>query len=237
VLGTDGLWKCVSTDERAKKIDTTSNILYCFNTTSHNIPVFSPKTDNYIMFRDWEEFNDNDSLGQYMWNYNILRMLNKNRNYNTWKKGLKLDSEIPVVGRNIKIKTNSGFTEISNILELWNNSKDNNTLSVLDRYGNEQKLLGVVYAELEEVDDSTGIWNTELYEWKEEGVWIKGSITLKTSKNNGLGMTIITETGEFIIWDEINKKEKIVRDFTEIGYKEIHKSYPLVCSRLRLEII
>ena len=235
VLGTDGLWKCVSIDERAKKIDNTSNILYCFNTTSHNIPAFSPKTDNYIMFRDWEEFNDNDSLGQYMWNYNILRMLNNNTNYTIWKKGLKLDSEIPLVGRNIQIKTNSGFTEISNILELWNNCKDNKTLSVLDRYGNEQKVLGVVYAEIEEVDDSTGIWNTELYEWN--GVWIKGSSTLKPSKNNGLGMTIITETGEFIIWDEIHKKEKIVRDFTEIGYKEIHKTYPLVCSRLRLEII
>jgi hypothetical protein len=47
-------------------------------------------------------------------------------------------------------------------------------------------------------------------------------------------MTLITETGEFTIWDMKDKKEKIVRDFTEIGYKEIHKTYSLVESRLRL---
>jgi hypothetical protein len=199
------------------------------------------------MFRDWEEFNDNDSLGQYMWNYNILKMLNNNANYNIWKKGLKLDTEIPLIGRNIKIKTTIGFIEISNIIELWNksrddksrdsNSKSNNTIYILDRYGNTQDILGIVYAELDNIDDSTGIWNTELYEWLDEGIWIKGSSTVSHSKNNGIGMTIISKTGEFIIWDDIHKKEKIIRDFTEIGYKEIHKTYPLVCSRLRLEII
>ena len=242
VLGTDSLWKSVSVDERAKKIDGNSSILYCFNTTSHNIPAISPKNNDCIMFRDWEEFNDNDSLGQYMWNYNILKMLNNNANYNIWKKGLKLDTEIPLIGRNIKIKTTIGFIEISNIIELWNksrddNSKSNNTIYILDRYGNTQDILGIVYAELDNIDDSTGIWNTELYEWLDEGIWIKGSSTVSRSKNNGIGMTIISKTGEFIIWDNIHKKEKIIRDFTEIGYKEIHKTYPLVCSRLRLEII
>ena len=46
-------------------------------------------------------------------------------------------------------------------------------------------------------------------------------------------MTIITESGEFIIWDEIEKKERVVRDFTEVGYKTIHETYPFVASRLR----
>jgi hypothetical protein len=63
---------------------------------------------------------------------------------------------------------------------------------------------------------------------------MKGVSTVRESTENACGLTLITESGDFIIWDEIEKKEKIVRDFTEIGYKEIHKTYPLVSSRLRL---
>jgi hypothetical protein len=46
-------------------------------------------------------------------------------------------------------------------------------------------------------------------------------------------MTIITETGEFIIWDELEKKEKLVRDFTDIGYNSIYETYSFVADRLR----
>lgn len=55
ILGTDNVWKCVSNDERAKAVHNKSKILYCFNTTSHNINVYSPTLDSNIKFRDWEE--------------------------------------------------------------------------------------------------------------------------------------------------------------------------------------
>ena len=74
--------------------------------------------------------------------------------------------------------------------------------------------------------------NTELYEL-EDGVWIKGKSTVVSGNETIQGMTIITETGEFIIWDEVEKKEKVIRDFTEVGYKTIHETYPFVASRLR----
>jgi hypothetical protein len=103
----------------------------------------------------------------------------------------------------------------------------------LDRNGDEQDVLGVVYGEVEGIENMNGKWNTELYELR-EGIWVKGEATVRKGVGNACGITLITETGEIIIWDEIAKKEKIVRDFTEIGYKEIHKTYPLVASRLRL---
>ena len=81
VLGTDNNWKCVSSDERAVKVDIKSNIIYCFNTTTHNIPVFSSTLNNTIMFRDWEEIDDTDVLGQYIWIYTILKTLNNDSNY------------------------------------------------------------------------------------------------------------------------------------------------------------
>ena len=233
VLGLDNQWKCVSTDERAKKVDNTSNILYCFNTTTHTVPVFSPEFKTHILFRDWEEFDDNDQLGEYTWTYTILKMLNNNSNYPKWKDGLKVDMNIPVMGRNIKVKTNMGFVEISAISSLWS---PNMSMRCLTRDNQEEEILGVVSAEIDGIDDDNGLWNTELYEWV-NGVWIKGLSTVKESNNGTIGacgMTLITESGEFIIWDEMEQKEKIVRDFTEIGYKEIHKTYSMVSSRLRL---
>jgi len=233
VLGTDHLWKSVSSDERAKKVDNTSNILYCFNTTTHTIPVFSPDLTNPIIFRDWEEFDENDQLGEYTWTYTILKMLNNNSNYSKWKDGLKLNMNIPVMGRNVKVKTNMGFVELLAISSLWS---PNMSMRCLTRDGQEQEILGIVSAKIDGIDDDNGLWNTELYEWI-DGVWIKGLSTVKESNKGTIsacGMTLITDSGEFIIWDEMDKKEKIVRDFTEIGYKEIHKTYSLVSSRLRL---
>jgi hypothetical protein len=233
VLGTDRIWKSVSTDERAKKVDNTSNILYCFNTTTHTIPVFSPELQEFsnpIMFRDWEEFDDNDQLGEYSWTYTILKMLNNNSNYSKWKDGLKVNIRIPVMGKNVKVKTNIGYVELSAILSWWSSKM---WLRCITRDGEEQDILGVVSAEIDGIEDNNGLWNTELYECV-NGDWIKGVSTVKESKGSACGMTLITESGEFIIWDEVEQKEKIVRDFTEIGYKEIHKTYSLVSSRLRL---
>jgi hypothetical protein len=47
-------------------------------------------------------------------------------------------------------------------------------------------------------------------------------------------MTLITESGEFAIWDEQEHREKWIRDFTEVGYQTIHETYPFVEARLRL---
>jgi hypothetical protein len=239
VLGLNNQWKCVSSDERAKRVNNTSNILYCFNTTTHTIPVFSPelpKSNASILFRDWEEFDDNDQLGEYTWTYTILKMLNNNSNYSKWKDGLTLNINMPLIGKNVKIKTNMGFVEISAISSLWS---PNMSMRCITRDGEEQDILGIVSAEIDGIEDKNGLWNTELYEYN-NGIWIKGLSTVKDSKErkeineSACGMTLITDSGEFIIWDETEQKEKIVRDFTEIGYKEIHKTYNLVCSRLRL---
>jgi hypothetical protein len=223
VLGTDNIWKTVAKDERAKKVDTQSKILYCFNTSSHDIPIVCSDS-SILKFREWEEIEDEDKLGQYTWIYTILKTLNNNTNYSKWKDGLKVGAEVPLMGRNIKIKTAIGF------VELWRLSLFG---SVLDRNGNEQEVLGIINAEIEGIKEGDGKWNTELYEMN-EGIWVKGASTVKESNESACGMTLITETGEIIIWDEEGQKEKIVRDFTEIGHKEIHKTYPLVDSRLRL---
>jgi hypothetical protein len=226
VLGTDNIWKCVSSDERAIKLDNKYDILYCFNTTTHNIPVFSNELNNNIIFRDWEEIDDDDILGQNLWTYTILKILNNDENYDIWKSSLKTYKNFPLMGSSIKIKTLEGFVELSK-LSLFD--------EIMDRMGNKQKILGVIHAEIDGFGNDTDKWNTEMYEYDDKNrSWIKGQSTVINGNNKVYGLTLIVETGEFIIFDEVEQREKIVRDFTEIGHNEIYKTYSLVNSRLRL---
>jgi hypothetical protein len=227
VKGEDGEWKSVSQDKRAIETRITSSVLYCFNTTSHMIPIYNDKKTEIVMFRDWEEIADDDKEGQYEWNYIILKMLNKFSNYNTWKDSLTITENIPLLSSNIKVKTQTGFLPIDDVFI--------GMKYVLDGKGNKHKVLGIVRGEVEgdrEKMRGAGVWNTELYELK-DGVWIKSKSTVAPGNDKIEGMTIITESGEFVIWDELEQRERVIRDFTEIGYKTIHETYPFVASRLR----
>jgi hypothetical protein len=223
----NGKWDSVANDSRAKLQSCTSKILYCFNTTTHTIPVYSPTIKSFILFRDWEELAENDEVGQFMWNYTILNKLNKNSNYDKWKRCLKPAQTYPLLGPKVKIKCTDGtFRDVSSL-----NIFD----SILDSKGCTQQVLGVIEGEISasesELDDDE--WKAELYEL-EGNIWIRGESTYLKGDTIKRGYTIITETGEFIIWDKSVKKEILVRDFTDIGYNSIYETYPFVASRLRI---
>jgi hypothetical protein len=148
-----------------------------------------------------------------------------------------MPTDIPLMAPELLVKTRVGFLPVS----FFTIPREGSRVSfgwVLDRHGNEQRVLGFIRGEVEEyeLDElDNHLWNTELYE-EHDGVWIKGTTTgLKpTTGHKGLqGIHLITETGEWILWDEKEKKEKIIRDFTEVGYDSIHHTYPFVSSRLR----
>jgi hypothetical protein len=177
-----------------------------------------------LVCRDWEEIANDDEKGQYIWNYMILSMLNKDNNYTSWKDGIKLSCDVALVTKDTLVKTNKGFVPIST-LQLSDLIMDHNGLS--------QTIKGVVTGILENITCVKGSYHTEMYEEK-DGVWIKGVSTIPHGSSTMEGMTLITETGEFIIWDEDEKTEKRVRDFTEIGYDSIHKTYSFIEARLRI---
>jgi hypothetical protein len=225
VQGTDKVWKAVSSDERAVPSDKKSAIVYCFNTTSNIIPVCGITATT--LYRDWEEISNEDKKGQYIWNYMVLCMLNKYEHYDQWKKDVKQECDVAVMGKDMKVKTAKGWVRLSEI------SFPGGT--VLDRNGKEQGVRGIIHAEVENVqygDKYSGIntWHTELYE-ERDGVWMKGD-SISYGEDTIQGMTLITDNGEFIIWDEVLQKEVIVRDFTEVGYQSIHETYSFVAARL-----
>ena len=222
VKGVDGIWTSVANDSRAVLTKNESPLLYCYNTTSNNIPIYT--TNGILLCRDWEEIGNDDEKGQYIWNYLISQMLNKNSEYALWKDNVRSYVNVAVVGEDTLVKTNNGFVKISTIC-----IHD----IILDQNGNQQVVRGVVSAEIENVSCKNNTWKTELYELH-NNIWVKGDTTLQRGNNSVLGITLITDSGDFIIWNDDFKKEIIVRDFTEIGYDCIHETYSFVEARLRI---
>jgi len=224
VKGTDGEWKSVSDDERAVHSARISPIIYCFNTTSNMVPI-QAADQSIIWFRDWEEIKNDDTNGQFMWNYLISKILHQHTNYHAWKSNLTPHCETAILGPEIRVKTKEGFVPI------WRLSTP--FLNVVDRKGEEQKILGIIHGEVANAEETNGKWHTELYV-SEQSAWIKSKNTVCRGINTIHGMTLITESGEFAIWDEDEQKEKWIRDFTEVGYQTIHETYPFVEARLRM---
>lgn len=220
----DGEWKSVSSDKRAIQLKEVSPILYCFNTTSNCIPIQSPITNTTFLFRDWEEIGNDDHKGQYIWNYMISNMLNRGSADKAWKYNLKMDCDVALVGKQVRVKTMHGWMPISLLATPFG--------KVMDRMGKEQNILGIVHGEVEGAPQENETWHTEHYEYC-GGIWLKGTSTVRQGTHHLQGMALITETGEYIVWDPSEQKEKIVRDFTEIGYDSIHETYSFVEARLR----
>ena len=223
IKGTDGRWKSVAEDERAVRTEHSCSIIYCFNTTSNCIPLLTT-ANTPILFRDWEEIGNKDEKGQFMWNYLVSKILNKEANYPLWKDDVRLYCETPLMGKNVLVKTQRGWLPISVIS--WDTV-------LTDRHGKGQRTLGKIIGEVENATDSDGEWCTEQY-GDRNGVWKKWSSTVKDGTSIIQGWNLMTETGEIIIWDTNRQKELIVRDFTEVGCDNINKTYDFVDARLRM---
>jgi hypothetical protein len=229
VYGIDGAWKLVEQDERAILSEKTTDILYSFNTTSRKLPVYNPKTKDTLLFRDWEEISEDDTEGQYLWNYNILKYLNKASGYENWKSSLKLTENTPLISPYTQIKTSSGYVQLSEL--------DIKKHKIVDSKNKEQHVLGTINGIIDNANKSqeNDIWYTDLYMYNTTtDIWYKADSTVIKGNDLIIGKTIICEEGEFVILDKYGN-EHIVRDFTDIGYNSIHKTYSFVAERLRSE--
>jgi hypothetical protein len=204
----NGEWKSVRLDERAIQTDKTSASVYCFNTTTNIIEI------DGFQFRDWEEIGNDDTEGQQLWNELVLSILNDTtscaKDYVT----------IAVMSDDIPVKTPTGFVPIG-LLKIGDH--------VVDRDGNPQAVCGIVRGQV--ACGETEDWIAELYEYR-DGVWVKGEASFPLSTESTTGVSLLTENGEFII---MKKEEICVRDFTEVGYRHLHKTYSFVEDRLRLQ--
>lgn len=219
-------WKSVSSDERAQFTNRRSSRLFCLNTEHHKIPVQS--TNGIIFFKDWEEIEEDDLVGQFGWNYCILGMLNKYAKYDMWKDSMSIKNNIPLIGGNTTIITNRGLIHIKDI-----KMGDR----VLDANGELSTVLGYMMGKACNIkEDHDDVWYTNIITYDEDkDIWlIDDNTNMDNGSCNSIGYMLITETGSFTIQHPIKGNFVSVRDFTEVGHDRIHKTYPFVESRLRL---
>lgn len=210
-------WHSVDKDARATKIPSTHHLLYCFNTTSHKIPIVSHHM-SIIHFRDWEEMDQTDQTSQREWTQLIHSMLNPNQS--------PLENpppcETPFLSPYTQIYTSEGYVPLANI-EIGDR--------ILDGFDHFTRVLGVVTGHVEgRVQEKE--WNTAIYE-KQGEEWVLQPSTLTPSTWKTIGYHLITESGIVAYYDTKHNTSRIIRDFTEVGHNRIQDTYSFIANRLR----
>ena len=211
-------WHSVSKDPRAKQTSTVHTRLYCLNTSNRIIPVKG--LSGRIQFRDWEELATEDLLGQYGWGYHVLATLNKYQSPEAWKHSLSagINPELPLISANTLVLTKDlkqvpiGSIKIGDL--------------IADASGFTE-VLGILEGETERVEvEPVNQWYTQLIIFnKKTNVWER-----HVGCRGGKGIMIFTESGTFYIIQ--NNDAMLIRDFTEVGHKQIHRTYPFVATRI-----
>jgi hypothetical protein len=215
-------WHAVSEDSRATPIPDRSERLYCLNTSNQIIPVLTQQGTT-LLFRDWEEIDGRDTVGQRGWNKLVSSLLG----------GLQVDTEAEdmscLLDPTIPVPTTQGPKPLHSI-----HIGDEVELS----YNRPTRVIGVVKGRVQGL--------------AKEPHWLSGVIEKIHRPTDGsihrrlttllpptdptstpsyvYGNHIITESGELIVYTQgIVRK---LRDFTEVGVDRIHHTYPFVSQRL-----
>jgi hypothetical protein len=210
-------WHSVSEDPRAKQTSTIHQRLYCLNTESSTIPIMG--LNGQILFKDWEELASEDNAGQYGWGYHVLSMLNENSKYATWKNSLKagINPEMPLLSN-----TTFVLSKESSLIPIGNVKIGD---IIADKRGFTE-VLGILEGETDTIDSLAGsIWFTQLLVENKSGIWER-----IVGNPGGNGRMLFTESGTFYVIQD--NKPMVVRDFTEVGHKQIHRTYPYVSTRI-----
>lgn len=214
-------WKEVSRDGRAKHISVSYPYLYCFNTTSNQIPILTDSLET-VLFRDWEEMDDHDHESQKEW----VRFIYEKLNHSTaHSESLNDPCETPLLCPSTPILTLCGWLSIRQ-LSIGD--------YILDEHDHPQKIIGIVKGRIYHTPASSisSLWRTAVYEW-EEGHWKWKRKTYEEGTTPAMGIQLITENGTVVCWNLEEHRQEIIRDFTEIGHDEIHQTYSFVQNRLR----
>jgi hypothetical protein len=211
VQGTAGQWHSVEKDPRAHSIPDRVSRLYCLNTSNQLIPVVTT-SDRSILFRDWEEIDSRDRVGQKGWDRKVSSIL----------KGLvgETATTMCLMDPTIGIPTSTGIKPLSSI-----QIGDSVELS----YNNYTRVIGIIEGQIEGTYSSH--WLSSCIE-KTYKPTVYHRITTLDQRSTDLlkGKHLITESGQLVA--HIKGHVRQLRDFTEVGIDHIHLTYPFVAKCL-----
>jgi len=211
VKGTSGQWHSVEKDPRSNSIPDRVSRLYCLNTSNQLIPVQTPKGE-LILFRDWEEIDSRDLIGQKGWDRKVSSIL-KGLIGETAPTQCLMD---PAIG----IPTSTGIKPLSSI-----QIGDSIELS----YNNHTRVIGIIEGHVE--GTYSFHWLSSCIEKTYKPTVYHRITTLDQGSTDLLkGRHLITDSGQLVA--HINGHVRQLRDFTEVGIDHIHLTYPFVAERL-----
>ena len=211
----NGKWQSVSEDSRSVPVQQKESVLYCLNTTNRLIPVQTNKGST-VLFRDWEELDEEDTIGQEAWDRVVSKILGGVSDATTDAK----DTFCLMDGRNTVI-TETGLKSLNEVvlgdkLQLTYN-RYTTVIGVVEGYVKGTATNGWMSACIEKVYEPTATPYRRVTTVKEGQQMLKGR-------------HLITDCGEFVI--NVNGQTLRIRDFTEVGADLIHLTYPLVAKSL-----
>jgi len=208
VLGTSG-WHSVAEDSRAVLLNKRSDLLYCLNTSNQQIPVRS--SEGPLLFRDWEEIDSRDTVGQKRWNRLVGSLIG----------GLEptVDDMASLLDPQILVPTTQGPKPLEAL-----RIGDEIELS----YNRSTRVLGLVEGRVEGSYKSH--WISGVIERNYSSTGYCRVTTTSPSTDFLRGKHVITDSGTLVIYT--NGQVRKIRDFTEVGIDQIHKTYPFVAERL-----
>ena len=225
IVYADGKPTLVENHPAAKKLPQQHRRVYCFITSTRRIPIQSA-TNGTIQFADWEELENNlEDLKE--WNKRVFTLLNPNQIY-LEPATQALNSEAGFTGQT-HVMTLLGPTEIRGIVP---------GCKVIDADGKHTIVRGIVRLSSEEVLNAVQLSETSYMSsgnWTKVGdAWLQQHSLCANKPADQEWFQLFTESGTFTVIEGGQFIE--VRDFTDVGSSEIHKTYEWVLETLAEKI-
>lgn len=187
-------------------------LLYCLNTSTRTWEVKCIDSESSLTLRDWEEIPDDCEQLDFAWENLVLTMLNGPSTMTP----LRAAPGRGLLGPSTFLWTDIlGTTTPITQIKIGDYVRDGTGFT---------RVLGV-YVDIESVPESgpnESIW----YYMPNKRVW--GHCKGKGKASVGPGYHLVTESGSFKIG--FANECMLVRDFTEVGAKRIHETYPFIKS-------
>jgi hypothetical protein len=214
VVHEDTVWKSVESSNQAVPIVSTIGRLYSLRTSTRMMTCRSPVGEE-TLFRDWEEIPEGDTTTDAEWDVLVQKML---ANDTITQEPSEQD---PLLSMDLCVELESGFKTPLSSVRIGD--------KILSGLGGYTRVLGIYRG--------MGYTSKET-DWFTDGVWwLQGTSSWVHSSNGELqkgiqsiGLHLITESGTFEVYG--TSTSGCVRDFTEVGYKNLAKAMDFLLDRL-----
>ena len=201
--------------------------LIILNTTSRKIPLVGNGKSHQqtLLVGDWEEIPEDDKEGQDIWEKLVWKMLNGTQPKPSTE-AKPSDVEHALFSSTVKV-----FDKGRGLILLESVKRGDHICDINKTY---TKVLGV-YRGLTESGFNSMTSGVRFSD--KDGIWKHVKLEKPTSEGHNLaGYNLVTESGTFLVYYGDGATAHSVRDFTEVGYKNIEQTYESTRTHLATNI-